>query len=342
MKKVIIIFSSIFAILIASFAIDQYYRLFVRNIVSLDDEPHLIYIYPNTSLDSLTNILSEQFQISSHWNWQLHCRLLKFRHPKTGCYKINPSEGDLAVIRRIRNGEQTPVEVTFNRIRTRQQLAKRLADQLQLDSASIASRLCSEEYMAQFGLNLETAVCLFIPNTYELYWTISPDRLFERMKTEYQLFWTPARQNKAKKIGLSQSQVQTLASIVESETNKDFEYPIIAGLYLNRLRKGMPLQACPTIIFAWQDFSMRRVLKKHLEIDSPYNTYKRKGLPPGPIRVAKPATIDAVLNYTPSDYLFMCASADFDGTNHFSSSYKQHAAYARAYQAELNRRKIIK
>ena len=333
---------SVLALLIVATAAEQFYRLQVRNIVSLDGEPHLIYVYPDTPMDSLMSTIKQNYRICSEFSWRLHCRMLKFSKPKTGCYQLQAEEGDLAVIRRLRNAEQTPVEITFNRIRTRAQLAKKLSEQLLLDSASVCSRLEDEQYMSKYNLNKETAVCLFIPNTYEVYWTISPDRLFERMHTEYRLFWTPARQEKAKKIGFTPSQVQTLASIVESETNKDFEYPIIAGLYINRLRKGMRLQACPTIIFAWQDFSMRRVLSKHLLIDSPYNTYMYAGLPPGPIRIAKPATIDAVLNYTPSDYLFMCASADFDGTNHFSSSYSQHTAYARMYQAELNKRKILK
>ena len=265
---------------------------------------------------------------------------MKFARPKTGSYLVPAQAGDATVIRMLRNGEQTPVEVTFNRIRTREQLAKRLSEQLLLDSVDIISRLEDPAYMGKYGFNKETAVCLFIPDTYELYWTISPDALFERMAKEYRHFWTDGRKANAAKLKLTQSEVATLASIAESETNKDFEYPIIAGLYLNRLRKGMNLQACPTVIFAWQDFTMRRVLSRHLEIDSPYNTYKYKGLPPGPIRIPRAATMDAVLNYTPSDYLFMCASADFNGTHHFSATYQEHARYAKEYQTALNQRNI--
>lgn len=340
MKKFIsYIFLLLFFLLLAV-GVEQYYRMFVSNITSRDSQSHLLYIYPDSSLDSVINAVQQTHDISSKWNLRMHCRLLKFSNPKPGCYTIYNKEGDISFIRRLRAGEQTPVEVTFNRIRTREQLAKRLSEQLLLDSAQIAQRLENNDYMSQFGLKKETAVCLFIPNTYQLYWTISADALFSRMESEYNHFWTPERDKKAKQIGLSRVGVATIASIAEEETNKDFEYPIIAGLYINRLRQGMPLQACPTIKFAWQDFSLRRILNKHLEINSPYNTYKNTGLPPGPIRISRASTMDAVLNYTPSNYLFMCASADFNGTHHFSSTYAEHSRYARQYQAELNKRNI--
>ncbi|MBR1809376.1 MAG: endolytic transglycosylase MltG [Paludibacteraceae bacterium] len=340
MKKVISYSLLVLCLVALAVGIEQYYRMFVSNITANDNEQHLLYIYPGSSLDSVFNAICETHDVASPWNLRFHSRLLKFSHPKPGCYILNPKEGDIALIRRLRGGEQTPVEVTFNRIRTRSQLAKRLSEQLLLDSAEVSARLESNDYMSQFGLQKETAVCLFIPNTYQLYWTISADALFARMQTEYNHFWTPERDKKAKQLGLTRVAVATVASIAEEETNKDFEYPIIAGLYINRLRQGMPLQACPTIKFAWQDFSLRRILNKHLDIDSPYNTYKNKGLPPGPIRIPRAATMDAVLNYTPSTYLFMCASADFNGTHHFSSTYAEHSRYAREYQAELNRRNI--
>lgn len=341
-KNVLISVLVCLVLVVAGLGIWQYYLLYVNNLTSRDGEEHRVYVYPETSLDSLYQTIADNYIISSSWSLGLHSRLMKFHHPKTGSYLLPAKMGNITLIRMLRNGEQTPVEVTFNRIRTREQLAKRLSEQLLLDSVDIISRLEDNAYMAQYGLNKETAVSLFIPDTYSLYWTISPDALFQRMEKEYKHFWNEQRLAKAKKIGLTRQEVATLASIAESETNKDFEYPIIAGLYINRLHKGMNLQACPTVIFAWQDFTMRRVLSKHLEIDSPYNTYKYKGLPPGPIRIPRAATMDAVLNYTPSDYLFMCASAEFNGTHHFSSSYSQHAQYAKEYQRELNRRKIVK
>jgi UPF0755 protein len=194
--------------------------------------------------------------------------------------------------------------------------------------------------MAKYGLNKETAVCMFIPNTYEVYWTLSADQLFDRMYKEYKRFWNEERMGKAQALGFTPTEIATLASIVASETNKSFEYPTIASIYINRLRKGIALQACPTVIFAVGDFSLRRVLKRHLAIDSPYNTYKYRGLPPGPIRLARPEVIDAVLNAPKTDYLYMCANPDFSGTHVFSSSYTKHSAVAREYQRELNKRKL--
>lgn len=340
MKKTIFYTLGICLVLIALVGSEQYYRMFVSNLHSNDNQAHIVYIYPNTSFNEFLTQIEEQYNISSTWNLRLHARLLHFKHPKAGCYTIPAKEGDISFIRRIRNGEQTPIELTFSNIRTREQLAKRLSEQLLLDSLSIIQRLESDTFMAQYELSLPTAVSLFIPNTYQVFWTISPDRLFERMHTEYRYFWNSERQAKAKALGLTATEVATIASIIEEETNKDFEYPIIAGLYLNRLRIGMPLQACPTIKYALQDFSLRRILNKHLQYDSPYNTYMYKGLPPGPIRIPRAKTMDAVLNPSSHQYLFMCANAEFNGTHHFSSTFAEHARYAHEYQTELNRRKI--
>ncbi len=340
MKKIIL--SLLAVILLAGILLagQQYYRAYVNNIESRDGKAHLLYVYPETTMAELKAAIEQTHIIHSKITWDLHCQLLRFMKPKVGCYQLEAKEGNLAIIRRIRGGMQTPVALTFNHIRTHEQLAKRLSEQLLLDSTSIITRLEDNAFMGKYGLNKATAVCLFIPDTYEVFWTISPDQLFKRMAQEYKTYWTPERKQKAKKLGLSQSQVATVASIIEEETNKDFEYPIIAGLYLNRLRIGMPLQACPTVKFALQDFGLRRILNKHIQYESPYNTYKHKGLPPGPIRIPRAKTMDAVLNRDNNNYLYMCASADFNGTHHFSSSYAAHARYAREYQKALNKRGI--
>lgn len=335
MKKTICILS-FFAVVILAAAAWQYYRLCVCNFVCEDDHPRLLYVYPGASADSVFAAIGTTHRILSPFSLRLHSRLLHFNTPKTGCYLINPKEGDLALLRRLRNGEQTPVNLTFNNIRTRAQLAARLSEQLLLDSAAVISRLEDNAYMAQFGLNKETAVCLFLPNTYQVYWTISPDALFERMNKQYNSFWTPERDKKAQDLGLSRQDVATLASIVEEESNKEFEYPLIAGLYLRRLSLNMPLQACPTVKFAMQNFTLRRVLHIHTQTDSPYNTYRYKGLPPGPIRIPRQSTLDAVLASVPGEYLFMCASAELNGTHHFSKTYAEHTAYANQYHNRLN------
>ncbi len=340
MKKKLLYLLIILTIIGAILAAQQYYLAYVNNLKSNDGESHLIYIYPETTLEHLQAQMSETHTIQSDWSWKLHCRLLRFSAPKVGCYELLPQEGSFSVIRRLRGGMQTPVKVSFNNIRTREQLAARLSNQLMLDSLSIVSRLEDNAFLQQYNLNKETAVTLFIPNSYELFWTISPDQLFKRMHQEYKAFWTLEREAKAKQLGLTKVDVATIASICEEESNKDFEYPIIAGLYINRIKKGMPLQACPTVKFALQDFKLRRVLNRHLQFDSPYNTYKYRGLPPGPIRIPRASTMNAVLNRTSHNYLYMCASAEFNGTHHFSSSYVEHARYAREYQRALNKRGI--
>ncbi len=339
-KRNIFITFSLLLIITLGLFFQQYYRGFKSNVIANDGETHLIYIHPETSLEELTAVITETHTIKSHWIWKLHCRLLHFSKPKVGCYMLGANEGSITIIRRLRAGEQTPVKLTFNHIRTQEQLAGRISSQLMLDSLSIISRLQDTEYMKQYKLSTKTAVCLFIPNTYEVFWTISPDALFNRMAREYNHFWTDERTEKAAALGLSKTEVATLASICEEETYRTEEHPTIARLYLNRLNKGMALQACPTIKFALQDFTLRRILKKHLQYDSPYNTYKYRGLPPGPIRIPKASTMDAVLNCEQNDYLFMCANAELNGTHHFSKTYKEHARYARKYQQLMNKKGI--
>lgn len=341
MKKVLYIFL-VLCLLALVVAGEQFYRINYNNLQSRDGEAHLVYVYPDTDLDSLLRTLDKDFTFASEWNFRFHARLMKFQHPKTGCYNVLSAgkTGDRQLIRMFQLAEQTPIRLSFNNIRTREQLAARLSQQLLLDSVEIITRLEDVDYMAKFGLNKETSVCLFIPNTYEVWWNISADKLFDRMQTEYQHFWTAERLKKANTLSLSPVEVATIASIVEEETNRDVDKPIIAGLYLNRLRIGMSLQSCPTIKFAWNDFTLRRILQKHLEIDSPYNTYKYPGLPPGPIRIPTGKTMDYVLNPTKSNYLFMCANKNLDGTHHFSATYAEHARYAREYQAEMDRRGI--
>ena len=203
-----------------------------------------------------------------------------------------------------------------------------------VDSASVASLLDSAEFLADYGFTPENVFALFLPDTYQMYWTASAKDIFDRMKKEYDAFWTEERIAKAKKQKLSLMQVSVLASIVSGETLKSFEYPLIAGVYLNRYRKGMKLQADPTVAFC-HGYTLDRILKKHLSIDSPYNTYKYAGLPPAPINVPPKACIDAVLNPDKHGYIYFCASPEFDGTHRFAVSYKDHLRNARAFQRAL-------
>lgn len=344
MKRTTLIILSIVAIVLLAalgFSIKQYYHYAVVNFKSIDNEAHSYHIYPESTSDSFITEILGDYDLLSEFAWCLHCRYLKYSQPQPGHYRFAATISNRELIRRVQLGEETPIRLSFTHsIRTREQLAGHMSKKLLLDSLEVIQRLNDKDYMAHFGLTPETAVCLFIPNTYEVYWTTDADQLFARMYKEYQRFWNDERQSKAQALGLSPAEVATIASIIASETNKKEEYPTIASIYINRLKKGIALQACPTVIFAAGDFSLRRVLKRHLAIDSPYNTYKYRGLPPGPIRLARPDVIDAVLNAPKTDYLYMCANPDFSGTHVFSSSYAKHSAVAREYQRALNKRKV--
>lgn len=328
-------------VFVGSVVFYQYYRLEVSNFASNDGEGHGYYLYPDMSVDSLVSLMKQDYTLASERSWNAHRKYLHFISIKPGYYRFPAHIGDKHLIRRVQSGVETPVHFTFNNaIRTREQLAGQVSKYLLMDSVDILNRLNNDAYMSRFGMNAENSRCLFIPNTYEVYWTITPDKLFERMQREYNHFWNDTRRHKADSIGLTPIEVSILASIVESETRRQSDYPNIASLYLNRLHKGMLLQACPTVIYATGDLKLRRVLKRHLAIDSPYNTYKNRGLPPGPIRCANGSTMDAVLNAPKTNYLYMCANPDFSGTHIFSNRYSIHASAARQYQAELDNRDI--
>ena len=231
--------------------------------------------------------------------------------------------------------------VVFNNIRTPQKLAETVATQIEADSPEILSIFFDSALLAEHQLTLETIYGVFIPNTYEIYWNTSPSQFLERMIREYRIFWNEKRLARARNIGLSPMEVMTLASIVDEETLKTKEEARIAGLYMNRLNQGMRLQADPTVKFATGDMTITRVLKKHLAIESPYNTYRHGGLPPGPIVIPSVTAIEAVLNYERHKYLYMCAREDFSGFHNFANTLSQHNKNARSYQNALNRRKIF-
>jgi len=318
-------------------------RALVSNATSHDGEAHAYYVYPDTPLDSVLAQVEQDYRIYSLMNIRLVARYEGLKLPQPGYYRFPARFSSRSLVHHLLLGWQTPVSLRFtNQIRNREQLSARLGKVLLLDSAEVMARLDSLDYLEQFGVNRETAVCLFIPNTYEVYWTISSDDLFQRMYAEYRRFWNEERLHKAHQLGLTPTEVATLASIVESETNKKEEHPTIASLYLNRLRKGMALQACPTAIFASGDFKTHRVTKSLLQINSPYNTYKCRGLPPGPIRLANGTGMDAVLNAPKTNYLYMCANPDWSGTHVFSSTFSEHSRVGAAYRRELNKRGIRK
>lgn len=261
---------------------------------------------------------------------------------RTGKYHIAQGDSPNKLASRLTGGIQTPVKLTIGSVRTLDRIARQVGNQLMIDSAEVAYKLNDPIFIGSLGYTEESIYNLFIPDTYEVYWNMSVDDFFKRMQKEHDRFWNDTRKQKAEEIGLTPEQVYILASIVDEETNSTAEKPIVAGLYLNRLRKGMLLQADPTVKFAWQDFELRRVTNAHLEIDSPYNTYKYSGLPPGPIRVPSKKGIDSVLNYTKHNYIYMCAKEDFSGTHNFASTLAEHTNNARKYWKALNDRKIYR
>ncbi len=259
---------------------------------------------------------------------------------RPGRYAIQGGDNIVDIFRRLRNGQQEPLNLVLPSLRTVDDLAGFLGRHLMLDSAEVAMAFADTAYIARYGYTRETLPALFIPNTYQMYWSIPLDNFMQRMRSENEAFWTAGRDAKAREIGLSHAEVATLASIVDEETARGDEKPTIAGLYLNRLRRGIPLQADPTVKFAVGDIALRRIRGEHLKVESPYNTYLHKGLPPGPIRIPSVGGIDAVLNHTVHDYIFMCAKEDFSGTHNFAATFREHLGNARRYQKALNERGI--
>jgi UPF0755 protein len=259
---------------------------------------------------------------------------------RTGRYAIEAKDGAVTVFRRLKNGQQTSMNLTIPEARTMDRLAALLSHKLMLDSATIAKALTSQETCQKYGYDTCTVAALFVPNTYDVYWNMSIDALLERMQKEHDRFWNGKREQKAAQMQLTPVEICTLASIIDEETANNGEKPMIAGMYLNRLKQQMPLQADPTIKFALRQFELKRIWQKLLSIDSPYNTYRNEGLPPGPIKVASIQGIDAVLNAVDHDYLYMCAKEDFSGTHNFATTYQEHLKNAAKYTRALNERGI--
>jgi UPF0755 protein len=340
-KKTILILILVTIILISIIPIGIYvYKSLFSNNVNLQ-ESSLIYIPTGSSFDDVLTILEQENVLKDKQSFQQIAKRKNYtQHIKAGCYRIKPEMNNIDLVDMLRSGRQEAINFTFNNIRTKEQFAKRVSEQLETDYNDLLSFLNDEEKLKLYNVNVETALTIFIPNTYQFWWNTSVDDFMQRMYKEYQKFWTEARLEKAKNTGLSPTEIIILASIVEEENHRTDEQPRIAGVYINRLKKNMLLQADPTVKFALQDFGRKRILRKDLEIDSPYNTYKYAGLPPGPIRIPSPTCVDAVLNYEKHNYIYMCAKDDLSGYHNFATTLAQHNANAAKYHNALNRRKI--
>ncbi len=337
---------SIFAILIISGGIAAYrlyHAIYEPNIFLGERRTTHIYIPTGSNFNDVKAILYKNGMIVNTNTFEWLAEKKNYRnHIHPGRYLIHEEMGNNELINLLRSGNQDPVRVTFNNIRLKEELAGNIARQIEADSLSIIKMLNQPDVLKKYNLTPETTKLLFIPNTYEFFWNTSAEQLIERMHREYDTFWNKERLRKAENINLTPLQVGTLASIVQAETSRPDEYSKVAGVYINRLKQNMPLQADPTVIYAVGDFSIRRVLNRHLEIDSPYNTYKHAGLPPGPITLPDPRVVDGVLNYQQHEYLFFCARDDFSGYHAFARTYSQHLTNARRYQNALNQRRIMR
>ncbi|RLD70473.1 MAG: endolytic transglycosylase MltG [Bacteroidetes bacterium] len=320
-----------------------YGKIYSNNTQLKDDKVFYLYIQANANLDNVTDSLSKHKVLEDMESFLWVAGLKKYKKIRSGRYEIKAGMSNNDLINMLRSGHQKPVKLTFNNIRTTQELASKISVQLEIDSATLINLLNNNEFLKPYKFTNSTIISMFIPNTYEFYWNISAEAFFKKMYKEYERFWTKKRLERAKKMRMSQLEISTLASIVQAEQSKhNDEKAVVAGLYINRLKKGMALESDPTVVYAIGDFTIRRVLNRDKEIDSPYNTYKYAGLPPSPINLPEISSIDAVLNYASHTYIFMCAKEDFSGYHNFSKSYKQHMIYARRYQRELNKKKIYR
>jgi len=342
MKRKLFVFFAGILILAAAGSFLVYRSIFGISVLA-EQRNTIIYIPTGSNFEQVLDTLNEHLQIEKPA--LLKWLAVKKGYPeniKPGRYVISSDMSCIALINLLRSGRQTPVKLTFNNVRTLGQLSGKIGKQLEADSSMIIAYLDDETNYASDGFKRATIISLFIPNTYELYWNTDPAKLYARMLKEYRIFWNEDRLKKAEFRKLKPLEVAILASIIDDEVARKDEKPRIAGVYLNRLKRGMPLQACPTIKFALNDFTITRVLFEHLEVDSPYNTYKNRGLPPGPVGCPSIEGIDAVLNAEDHDYIYFAAKSDFSGYHNFSRTLAEHNRYANQYQKELDRRKIFK
>jgi UPF0755 protein len=321
----------------------MYRKHFIANVNLPSHKPGHVYIPTGSKSQDIFLILYKDNLIINHKTFEwLAVKKHLSDHIHPGHYVIKKGMNNEDLLRMLIAGRQEPIRLTFNNIRTRDQLAEKISLQIEASESDLHHTLNDEMFLSSLGYTRDNVMTIFLPNTYEFYWNTSSEQFIQRMTKEFNKFWTPEKKEKAAKIGLSPVEVIILASIVDEETDKTEEEPRVAGVYMNRINKHMLLQADPTVRYALGDFTISRILKKHLEIESPYNTYIHAGLPPGPISIPSIAAINAVLNYEKHSYLYFCASDDFNGYHHFSKSLEQHLVYAQQYQKALNKHRILR
>jgi UPF0755 protein len=342
MKKIFVYISIAIAGLAVVAALVAYVVLFKAN-TNVTDSPAYIYVKTGSNYQDVLLNLKKDNLIQNEATFEFVAKLKKYpQNIKAGKYRIKSGQSNLQLINMLRGGQQEPVKLLFSNARSVAQLAGLFSHQLEADSLSLIEAFTNDSVYQTLGFNEQTLICNFIPNTYEVFWNIKPQKLFLRLNQEYVKFWNSERKAKAAEIPLTPFEVMSLASIVDEESWVVEDYPIIAGVYVNRLKLGMLLQADPTVKFALGDFSIKRILNRDLSIDSPYNTYRYKGLPPGPISMPSIKAIDAVLNYQKHDYLYFCAKEDFSGHHRYARTMAEHQRNAQIYQKALTNHKIMR
>ncbi|MBK6785783.1 MAG: endolytic transglycosylase MltG [Saprospiraceae bacterium] len=336
-KKIFIVI--VFIILIM-FILAYYllHPLFETAIKNEKENPYILFIPPGSGFDDVFQILTRDSVLQNPSGFIKSAKLLKYKKEEVppGKYIFNNTQSTKEVISKLRSGNQDPVNVVVNNVRTIEDLAGKIDEYFEVDSLTILEYFKQPEIQQEYKVNDETLMTLFIPNTYQMFWTTKPEKLLERMKKEHDKFWTQANLDKIKKWNLSPIQAYTLASIVEKESNYKPERPAIAGVYLNRIQQGMKLQADPTVVFATGQYDLKRVLYSHLEYDSPYNTYMYEGIPPGPIYMPSISSLEAVINAEKHNYIFFCAKADNSGQHVFASTLQEHNKNAELFSNWLN------
>lgn len=317
------------------------YQIFLG--ASVTDSQKYLYVHTNDNYENVLRRVRTENIVKDADEFDMVAKAMKYpASVKPGRYKLEKNMSNRRLIGNLRGGYQEAVALRFSNIRLKEDFAGFLGRNFEPDSLQFISLLNNEAEAEKYGFTKDNFYTMFIPNTYEIYWNTSADKVIERLHTEYKKFWTAERIAKAEKQNLTPIEVSILASIVRGEALHNDEMPLIAGLYLNRLKKGMLLQADPTVIFANNDFTIRRVLFRHLAIDNPYNTYKYRGLPPGPINMAPIVAIEAVLNPAQHNYIYMCAKEDFSGYHAFAETVAEHQVNARKFQKALDERNIKK
>lgn len=331
----------VISILGISFTFYAYQIVYTPNVL-VQKEDRVIIIPKDATFKTVQKQLHEGRYVEDLMSFSFLAKLMDYdKSIKPGRYVLKANMTNIEAIRLLRSGNQVPVEITFNNIRTINELSEKITRNLLMTPEEFEAALIQYALSNPNGFNENNVIAMFIPNTYEVYYNVTPEGLIKRMEQEFDAYWNDERKAEAQAIGLTPIEISTLASIVQAETIKEDEAPLVASLYINRLKKEMPLQADPTLKFALGDFTIKRILNVHKEIDSPYNTYTHAGLPPGPINLPEIWALNAVLNYKPTDYYYMCAKEDFSGYHNFSNSYKQHMVNAKRYQDALTREQRI-